>query len=94
MQAFADDICVLVKEKTVYRFTEAMKPITEEVAEWARKNGVQFSSLNMNLPFSNEVVSRIPTITLCGQRLKYKTSINCLGIRLDEKLNWLPHIIE
>lgn len=36
--------------------------------------------------------SRIPTISLSGERLNYKPSINYLGVKWDGKRSWVPHL--
>lgn len=95
LQAFADDIIILIRSKVSYRFEKVGKNVLDELFRWITDNELE---LNINkceyliVKFNMMKVTRIPPIKINGSRLKYSNKLKYLGIVIDERLNWLSHI--
>lgn len=94
IQAFADDLCVLIKDTAVYKFSSKVQPIMNKLNTWANKNELSFNHEKCEFTIIKKIgyVSRIPTIKLQNKNIKYKKSVQYLGVVFDIKLNWTNHL--
>lgn len=94
IQAFADDLCILVKDTAVYKFPQIVQPIMDKLNIWASKNDLSFSHDKCAFTIIKRIgyVSRIPSIKLQNKNIKYNKTIQYLGITFDYKLNWTSHL--
>lgn len=82
IQAFADDLCILIKETAVYKFPIRLQPITTKLNSWAEYNKLQFSFDKCEFTIIKKIgyVSVIPTIKLQNKNIKYHKFIKYLGV--------------
>ena len=94
LQAFADDICALITGKDIkMTFTRATS-IVEKINSWCEENGLNISELKTQIVFwTNDSKTKIPdTVKIKSQHIPLSTSVKFLGITIDNKLSWKPHI--
>jgi hypothetical protein len=64
-----------------------------KVLDWAHNNRVTFNSSKTQLMMiSNRKFTNLPQVMMNGSALTYKSSMLCLGIKIDHKLTFSEHI--
>lgn len=92
LQAFADDVIILLNSKVVYKFEEICKEVLEKVWCWSIRNGLNLNIDKCGFTVIGKKVTRVPPIRLGGSSLSYTEELKYLGIILDRNLSWLPHL--
>ena len=92
VQAYADDLAVLVTGANIIWITGmAQKPINI-AANWASEQELQFSSKKTEIaPFTHKRVPDLGSLSLNGSKLEPSKEARLLGVTLDSKLTWKPH---
>jgi hypothetical protein len=95
-KAFADDGASITYNK---KLSEAMKDAQMAInaaVEWAKEMGVEFSvEKSVVMLFTNKRASsyQMPSsLKLYGQEIPFSKTAKYLGVTLDDKLSWRPHI--
>lgn len=94
VQAFADDFVMLIGASACYRFSEVVITPLQRMSDWAEKFGLNFSlekSKYTVFPLKG-IIGRRPTIKLLGHSLKFEKELKYLGVIIDNKLTWIPHL--
>jgi hypothetical protein len=95
-KAFADDGALISRNKKLAQaMKDAKKPINVAV-EWAKEMGVEFSvEKTVVMLFTNNISSsyQMPKgLKIYGQEIPFSKTAKYLGVTLDDKLSWRPHI--
>lgn len=93
-QAFADDIIALIGTSASYHLTTVGENYLKYLEDWARKYQLQFNTdKSVGIMFHiKKRITHIPSIIFCGTRIPFKRTIPYLGVLLDEKRTWIPHL--
>ncbi|GIY37474.1 RNA-directed DNA polymerase from mobile element jockey [Caerostris darwini] len=93
VQAFADDILLMMRAPASYCFSkDSVKPL-QLIESWTKNN-----DLTINLDktcftiLSPKNFTHIPTIKIAGNKIKFNKNLKYLGIHFDAKLNWNFHL--
>lgn len=96
VQAFADDICVLLRSSAAYLLSESSQPVLRKIWDWANRHRLKFSIHKCEFTIIKNIkrVSRIPPIKMGGNSIKYNKELTYLGVVFDANLSWTPHIVK
>ena len=92
---FADDTCLLIKNKSLKRIKKLLNRDLKSLNEWLKANKISLNASkteilifrNHNKPLNYDL-----KIKLDGKRLYPSKYVKYLGILIDDKLNWSHHI--
>ena len=93
--AFADDLLVLSKGKSLLEAENYMNMDIHKISKWAEKNKISFNeskSKVMLVSRQNRWNGKEVNVLLNGKRLDQADTIKYLGIYLDDKLNFKNHM--
>jgi len=89
---YADDGAIWLEGDALPQMATVMQDAIYKLDSWTQKWGLQLSADKTKaIIFSNRKLSH-PPIKLDNQPLEYVSNIAFLGVILDRKLTWLPHI--
>ena len=92
VQAYADDLAVLVTGADMLWITSVAQKAVNIAANWAAEQELQFSSKKTEIVlFTRKRVPDLGYFSLNGSKLKPSEEARLLGVSLDSKLNWKPH---
>ena len=96
---FADDGALCFRGIDPETLVDIAQPKINKAVEWGAQNGLTFSVdkttvvfFSRQQKFHNEVLPRIKKLTINGVEINPSSSMTYLGIVLDQKLSWSPHI--
>ncbi|GIY81628.1 putative 115 kDa protein in type-1 retrotransposable element R1DM [Caerostris darwini] len=93
VQAFADDILLMIKPPAAYYISKECRIALNMLNDWTERNFMTINnSKSIFTILSNKSISRIPTIKIGNARINYAKQIKYLGIYIDSKLNWNFHL--
>lgn len=94
VQAFADDICLMVRSKVVYHFNQLLLPFIDNIERWASYNKLNFShdKCEFTLVRKGENIKTFPVVKIAGKRIKYRKYLKYLGIIIDHELTRIKHL--
>lgn len=92
--AYADDVLLMIKGKTRNEVEKTGNEAIKLVSNWAEKYNINISQektkiLQIRRP---KYLKRQPIIKLNNKSIKAETTIQYLGITIDETLSFLPHL--
>jgi len=94
-QAYADDVLLLSSGIDSFTISERVQEGLETVESWARESGL---SLCSNKTFATMFTWKRKWIyhplRLVGDEIRLVDRVSYLGVTLDSKLSWVPHIVE
>ena len=93
IQAYADDICVIISSANICQLEEIARRVFSELGQWAVKNRLEFDKNKTDaVLFTNK--HNVPKITLKfgGDIIDVKENVKYLGVILDRKLMWTDHV--
>ncbi|KAF8794056.1 putative 115 kDa protein in type-1 like protein [Argiope bruennichi] len=92
LQAFADDFVFVVAESTRAKLKSAAQDALSIFKCWTDKHHLQISvEKSCNILISKLVNG--PTIKWNNVTIKRQQSLKYLGVTIDNKLNWIPHLL-
>ncbi|MGL4677181.1 MAG: reverse transcriptase domain-containing protein, partial [Brevinema sp.] len=93
---FVDDIVIFNSGYDAVSVTTKLQNTIDKITKWAVINGFTFSSTKtIAMRFTRRREREIiPTLKLEGLPLEYGEKVKFLGMTLDSKLTWAPHIAE
>ena len=92
---FVDDVNILTYGETTERNCRALERIHRKCEEWAVTHGARFAPEKYELLHLTRAPKRFnlkAVPTLGGVQVETKSSIRVLGVQIDTKLKWGPHI--
>ena len=94
LQAYADDLTLLEKGSDLTVIWQQAQHSLNLLERWATHKGLKFSHLKTVLIlFTNKRKWTVPApLTLYNKDLKLSKNTKYLGVVLDSKLSWRPHI--
>lgn len=91
--AYADDGLLLVAADSRKEVEANALAATTEVLKWSKENKLELSvGKTKAMMLKGTLPGRPPTIKLNNQNIQYVQTIKYLGVILDERLSFLPHI--
>lgn len=91
--AFADDISIVVKGKSRNEIEQKANTITNSIDKWATQMRVEFNAEKSHfITIGKQYNSHPPRIKIGGKRAKNVKEIKILGVIIDTKLSFLPHL--
>ena len=94
VQAYADDLVVLVAGADMLWIRGMVQKAINFVANWALEQELQFSSKKTEIVlFSHEWNPDLGSLSMNGSALELSKEARLLGVTRDSKLTWKPHII-
>ncbi|XP_049946425.1 uncharacterized protein LOC126436318 [Schistocerca serialis cubense] len=92
--AYADDLAIIIKGQSRKQIEERAKTALGEVSRWTRQNKLAIShhktvAMTIRGTFDRH---RPPTIPFEGKNIKFVQEFTYLGITLDERLWFTPHV--
>ena len=93
VQAYADDLVVLVTGADRLWIRGMAQKAISMTANWASEQELQFSSKKTNIVlFTHKLNSDLGSLSMNGLKLELSKEAMLLGVTLDSKLTWKPHI--
>lgn len=92
IQAFADDVTLIVTGKSRKELEDNANRALEIVKEWGDKNRLSFNPDKCEvLDIGDKYKKRVPTVKMGGQNLVHKNQLKLLGVVFDSKLTFTAH---
>ncbi|GIX87696.1 uncharacterized protein CDAR_616971 [Caerostris darwini] len=93
IQAFADDIMILIQAPATYCLTQLCKDPLDIIASWTKDHclSINYEKSCFTI-LANKKYSHIPSIKISSQKFKFSKTIKYLGIFIDARLNWDYHL--
>ena len=93
VQAYADDLAVLVTGADILWIRGMAQKAINIAANWASEQELQFSSKKTEIVlFTHKRNSDLGSLSMNGSKLEVFEEARLLGVTLDSKLTWKPHI--
>ena len=93
VQAYADDLAVLVTGADMLWIRGMAQKAINIAANWALEQELQFSSKKTEIVlFTHKRNPDLGSLSMNGTKLKLSKEARLLGVTLDSKLAWKPHI--
>jgi len=90
---YADDIFNIGTGICVMTCANNLQQDIKIMEEWAKEHGLSFNVNKTKLMlFTNRRNIRKPDIFLYGKKIEWVSEMKYLGVLIDDKLNWLPHV--
>lgn len=91
---YVDDFMIYVQGRCVPAMERRLQIAINRVSEWTSKNGFTFSApKTVCIHFSRQRGMRPePSLYLQGHRIPCRDTTRFLGLTLDYKMNWKPHV--
>ena len=94
VQAYADDLVVLVTGTVMLWIKDMAQKAINIAATWASEQELQFGSKKTEIVlFTHKRNPDLDSLSLNGSKLELSKEARMLGVTLDSKLTWKPHII-
>ena len=92
-EIFADDILNISRSICEFVAASMIQRDIYIIEQWATDHNLKFNIGKTKLMlFTNRRNFSRPNIYLYGERIDYVSEIKYLGVLIDDKLSWLPHI--
>ena len=93
VQAYADDLAILVTAADMLWIRGMAQKAINIPANWASEQELQFSSKKTEIVlFTHKRNPDLGSLTMNGSKLELSKEAKLLGVTLDSKLTWKPHI--
>ena len=93
VQAYADDVAILVTGTNMLWIKGRAQKALNIASNWAHNQELQFNSKKTEIVlFTNKRKPDFGTLPLNGRQLEISKEATLLGVTLDSKLTWKPHI--
>lgn len=94
-QAFADDQILVLADGNARKLEARWERVWNACKGWARTNKLEYNASKTEMLFiPHKRLERTPHLGLEDGYLEGRSHIKYLGICIDAKLNWLPHVKE
>ena len=94
-RGFADDAALLITGPDLYSMVPLIQRDVSKAIEWGKLNGLTFGAeKTVTVIFSRKKVPRnISKLNINGIPIEFSDSAKYLGVELDSKLTYRPHIL-
>jgi ribonuclease HI len=94
IQAFADDLILILQATAPYKFTRAVIDPLLKISEWISTNSLtlNFMKCQYTMLCKGRKLSHRPTIKIGAHPIKYTKLLLYLGVNIDPNLTWVPHL--
>ena len=93
VQAYADDLAVLVTGADMLCIRDMAQKAINIAANWASEHELQFNSKKTEIVlFTHKRNPDLGSLSMNGSKLELSKEARLLGVTLDSKLTWKPHI--
>ncbi|GIY54398.1 RNA-directed DNA polymerase from mobile element jockey [Caerostris darwini] len=93
VQAFADDLLIMIKAPASYCFTNLSQPPLKTLEDWTNTNLMTVNHDKCCFTIlSHKKFTHIPSIKFAGKKINFTNHLKYLGLFIDPKLNWIPHL--
>uniref|UniRef100_A0A1I8I929 Reverse transcriptase domain-containing protein n=1 Tax=Macrostomum lignano TaxID=282301 RepID=A0A1I8I929_9PLAT len=90
---YADDVTAICAGPSVDTIRDLLQGFLGRAERWANQCGLRLSeSKTTAVMFTNKLLWTIKPLTLYGKNISMEKQVRCLGLTLDHRLNWTPHI--
>ena len=90
---YADDCCVLFGGRSVKVLVFRLQRILDSLVEWGRSCGLRFNpDKTIVVHFSRKQAMKVPHLRVGHDYVPYSDTAVYLGVTLDKKLSWKPHL--
>ncbi|GBM29383.1 hypothetical protein AVEN_253905-1 [Araneus ventricosus] len=93
LQAFSNDFAFIVTDNTREGLQKLSKFALDKFKDWAAKIKLHVSMEKSSYVLFSKLVRGL-TIKRANQPISRKNHLKYLGVTIDHKLGWLPHVIE
>ena len=92
-QGFADDLSMIHGGKDLNHITNTLQLLIKQLQNWGSDCGLKFSpEKTVAVLFNSKGREIARPMKIDGRKIKYVREVKHLGITLDYKLSWKPHI--
>jgi hypothetical protein len=94
IQAFADDVIIVVQEPAQRRFRDTTNRVLDRIGEWVHDNRLKLNTEKCQFMMvkRGKQVTHIPGLKIGQSPIKYVHVLKYLGVYFDDKLNFLNHL--
>lgn len=93
VQAFADDLTIIIKGASKRQIQTKANQALEVVYEWGERKELKFNTEKTKYLITRGKYKRSPPILRLGMnKIKMEPQLKILGVIIDEKMSFLPHL--
>lgn len=92
IQAFADDLAIIIPGTCRSTMRSIANSYLSTIDKWCRDNGLKLSVLKTTAMLFTRKMTTFSPLRINGTNIEYSDTVKYLGVTLDSKLTWLPHI--
>lgn len=90
---YADDIVIVIVGKFLPTIREIMSRAMRRTLDWCAERGLSINPLKtVAVPFHTRRKLDLQPLVMEGVTIPYSEEVTYLGIKLDRKLSWKPHL--
>ena len=91
--AFADDCALVLGSTHLNRILPRLQAVTTRLTEWGRTVGLTFNpDKTIAVHFTRKRKTPPKQLQVDGKSVPYSSEVKYLGLTLDPKLQWRPHV--
>ncbi|GIY09282.1 retrovirus-related Pol polyprotein from type-1 retrotransposable element R1 [Caerostris darwini] len=93
IQAFADDLIIMMKERATYLFKETSIGPLNIVNKWIQDHRLEINyDKSCYIIASSKKFSHIPSLRINNHKITHSVNLKYLGVLIDSKLTWNAHL--
>lgn len=94
VQGYADDIVILIRGRFEDTISNLLQNALNIVAKWCSKNGLNVNPKKTSIVIFSRKRKRDQLVEpfLQGEKIHFSKEVKYLGVILDDKLSWNPHL--
>lgn len=91
--AYADDVLLLTKHNNSTQITQQTTQSLDIIERWASRHGMTFNPCKTQaVLFTKKRKHSVLPFTFMGERIPFSPSMRYLGLTIDKRLSWTPHL--
>ena len=90
-----DDTCLLNIKNSIKKINKIINKDFKFLIQWSHANNISPNVAKTEVIIFRRKKKQLDfdlNLKICGKKLQASSYVKCLGIYLDESLNWCPHI--